>query len=77
MRFTVNGAGLAGTEAAWQIANAGHPVTRLHDPGPRRSREPLVEGVACQFVSGYRTDERSDLRVLQSENAHDDIAFLR
>ena len=29
MRFTVIGAGLAGTEAAWQIANAGHPVTLL------------------------------------------------
>ncbi len=29
MRFTVIGAGLAGTEAAWQIANAGYPVTLL------------------------------------------------
>ena len=29
MKFTVIGAGLAGTEAAWQIANAGHPVTLL------------------------------------------------
>lgn len=29
MRFTVIGAGLAGTEAAWQIANARPPVTLL------------------------------------------------
>ena len=27
MKFTVIGAGLAGVEAAWQIANAGHSVT--------------------------------------------------
>ena len=36
-KFTVAGAGLAGTEAAWQIAQAGYPVT-LVEMKPQKFR---------------------------------------
>lgn len=37
MKFKVIGAGLAGTEAAWQIANAGYPVELYEMKGIKRS----------------------------------------
>ena len=58
MRFTVIGAGLAGTEAAWQIANAGHPVTLLEMKPVQYSpahTSPLFAELVCS--NSLRSDQ--------------------
>ncbi len=54
----VIGGGLAGTEAAWQIANAGHPVL-LHEMRPvRKTDVHLTDGLAELVCSNsFRSDD--------------------
>jgi methylenetetrahydrofolate--tRNA-(uracil-5-)-methyltransferase len=54
----VIGGGLAGSEAAWQIARAGVPVV-LHEMRPRRSTEAHVTGRLAELVcsNSFRSDD--------------------
>src|SRR6185312_8302143 len=57
----VVGGGLAGSEAAWQIANAGTPVV-LHEMRPRRMTEAhRTEGCAELVCSNsFRSDDAAN-----------------
>ncbi len=46
---TIVGAGLAGSEAAWQLASRGHPV-RLHEMRPRKKSEAHKTGDFAELV---------------------------
>src|ERR1700721_76474 len=54
----VIGGGLAGTEAAWQIANAGVPVI-LHEMRPHRKTDAHRSGALAELVcsNSFRSDD--------------------
>jgi methylenetetrahydrofolate--tRNA-(uracil-5-)-methyltransferase len=65
MRVRVIGGGLAGTEAAWQIAQAGVPVTlyemRPHTLSPAHHSEELAELVCSNSFGAQSTDRAAGL----------------
>ena len=80
MRFTVIGAGLAGTEAAWQIANAGHPVTLLEMKPVQYSpahTSPLFAELVCS--NSLRSDQLENAVGLLKEELRrlDQVAYVR
>ncbi len=66
----VVGGGLAGSEAAWQLANAGVPVV-LHEMRPERGTEAHVSGRLAELVcsNSFRSDdaERNAVGLLHAE----------
>lgn len=65
MKFNVIGAGLAGTEAAWQIANAGERVTLFEQKPLRRSpahkSDDFAELVCSNSLKAARIDSAAGL----------------
>ena len=65
MKFNVIGAGLAGTEAAWQIANAGEKVTLFEQKPLKRSpahkSDDFAELVCSNSFKAARTDSAAGL----------------
>ncbi|WP_310489240.1 FAD-dependent oxidoreductase, partial [Chamaesiphon sp. VAR_69_metabat_338] len=65
MRVRVIGGGLAGTEAAWQIAQAGVPVTlyemRPQTLSPAHHSEELAELVCSNSFGAQSTDRAAGL----------------
>jgi glycine/D-amino acid oxidase-like deaminating enzyme len=65
MRVTVIGGGIAGTEAAWQIAQAGVPVTlyemRPTQTSPAHHSEELAELVCSNSFGAQATDRAAGL----------------
>lgn len=65
MKFNVIGAGLAGTEAAWQIANAGEKVTLFEQKPLRRSpahkSDDFAELVCSNSLKAARIDSAAGL----------------
>lgn len=65
MKFNVIGAGLAGTEAAWQIANAGEKVTLFEQKPLRKSpahkSENFAELVCSNSLKAARIDSAAGL----------------
>ncbi len=55
------GAGLAGSEAAWQVANAGIPVV-VHEMRPRRMTEAHRTGGLAELVcsNSFRSDDAAN-----------------
>lgn len=64
-KFTVAGAGLAGTEAAWQIAQAGYPVTlvemKLQKFSPAHKSEYFAELVCSNSLKASRLESAAGL----------------
>lgn len=65
MKFNVIGAGLAGTEAAWQIANAGEKVTLFEQKPLKRSpahkSDDFAELVCSNSLKAARIDSAAGL----------------
>jgi methylenetetrahydrofolate--tRNA-(uracil-5-)-methyltransferase len=65
MKFNVIGAGLAGTEAAWQIANAGEKVTLFEQKPLKRSpahkTDDFAELVCSNSLKAARIDSAAGL----------------
>ena len=66
----VGGGGLAGSEAAWQLARAGVPAV-LHEMRPERGTEAHVTGQLAELVcsNSFRSDdaERNAVGLLHEE----------
>ena len=64
-KFTVAGAGLAGTEAAWQIAQAGYPVTLVEMKpqkfSPAHKSEYFAELVCSNSLKASRLESAAGL----------------
>lgn len=64
-KFTVAGAGLAGTEAAWQIAQAGYPVTLVEmkpqKSSPAHKSEYFAELVCSNSLKASRLESAAGL----------------
>ena len=64
-KFTVAGAGLAGTEAAWQIAQAGYPVTLVEmkpqKSSPAHKSEYFAELVCSNSLKALRLESAAGL----------------
>ncbi|MFQ8958110.1 MAG: FAD-dependent oxidoreductase [Eubacterium sp.] len=64
-KFTVAGAGLAGTEAAWQIAQAGYPVTLVEmkpqNFSPAHKSEYFAELVCSNSLKASRLESAAGL----------------
>ena len=59
------------------MSDPGIPVTRLGDRRPRRAREPLGDLVAIQLLARDRADQRGELRLGESDDAHAAAACRR
>lgn len=70
-KFTVVGAGLAGVEAAWQIANAGYPVTLVEMKplrfSPAHKNENFAELVCSNSLKAARLESAAGLLKAEME----------
>lgn len=76
----VVGGGLAGSEASWQIAEAGHPVI-LHEMRPLKRSDAHITDTLCELVcsNSFRSDdhETNAVGVLHEEMRHLNSLVMR